>query len=626
MKKLGGLGSLTALGLMVFGACTDAGAGGGSEADAGDAGQAGAPSGGTSAGSAMAGKSTAASSTGGVSDGGQPTQSGGAGKADAGEPNQVGGGGSASGNAAAGDTGSSGEGGAGHESKVRWLGNCTPRGLSKDGKTVLADEGVWTDATGWQAIPDLPGGTDESHPRALSPNGQVVYGLSGSALGQELYRWTAASGTEGMGVTHVPMNTNLDGSVLVGFLDNQGEPVPFRWTMAGGFAHLDDGYYQTYSPDYVDALVNEAGDVAYYSSVRQSARWTPTDGFPSVVDPGWRWDQVTAISADGSRFALYNGFGTYDFRSTGLCSAYFEADGGYAPPYNPPESCYGPFLDDVFVTVLDYDGPATHAVGVETFDDDGEQSFFYWYEHGDQRPLEDLLPGIKLSPIPYTSHSLAKYPPFPPHPYLSDDAHTLLAQDTNGACFLAEISDPATCYRCPPQDPAPDAVQWIGGCLPTGFSDDGSEAHASRGTWTAVTGWTNPSQNALALAAAPPAAPIDFGGDCLYADAGSNDATPCDEANLVITSSSTDGTRAVGNEYRDDLLYREFFWSSSGGLVTLDSALVGGTDQLAFPGVFQLEYDVSNQEIVRRVFVSKDGKKIFGSNQDGICFIGTVKP
>jgi hypothetical protein len=626
MKKLGGFGSLTAVALVAFGACTDDGPGSASGGDAGEAGEGGVESGGSSTG----GKPTAGSSTAGGANGGQSSQSGDSGLPDAGDLNQVGGGGQAGGNTAAGAAGSSGAGGeggaggVGPDSTVRWLGNCTPRGLSKDGKTVLADEGVWTAATGWQPIPDLPGGTDENHPRALSADGQVVYGLSGSALGNELYRWTAAAGTEGMGVTHFPMSTNLDGSVLVGFLDDEQGPLPYRWTMAGGFEKLTDSFTLIYS-SYIDALVNEAGDVAYYSSTRQSARWTQTDGFP---DSGWPGgDQVTAISADGSRVAPYNGFGTFDFQSTGLCSIYFPADGGYSPPYNPPESCFGPYLDEVFVTVLDYDGPGAHAVGIETFGNEATQSFFYWYEHGDQRPLEDLLPGIKLSPIPYPKQSIAKYPPFPPHPYLSDDAHTLFAQDTNGACFLAEISDPENCYRCPPQDPAPNAIQWIGACVPTGFSDDGSEAHASRGTWTAGTGWTDPSQNSLTLApAAPAAAAIDFGGDCLYADAGSTDPTPCGEANLVITSTSMDGTLAVGNEYRNDLLYREFFWSSSSGLATLDSALVGGTDQLAFPGIFQLEYDAADYGVVRKVFLSKDGKKIFGSNQDGICFIGTVKP
>lgn len=73
---------------------------------------------------------------------------------------------------------------------------------------------------------------------------------------------------------------------------------------------------------------------------------------------------------------------------------------------------------------------------------------------------------------------------------------------------------------------------------------------------------------------------------------------------------------------------REFFWSSSGGLVTLDSALLGGVDQLAFPGVFQGEYykapGYAND--VRALFISKDGKKIFSSNEDGICFIANVKP
>jgi hypothetical protein len=624
MRTLGEFGRLSALALVAFGACSEPGQGGGSE---GHAGEGGAPAGGTAAD----GEPTSGSSPGGVPSGGQPSP-GAAGMPEGGDTNQVCGGGESGAEAGAGDAGSSGgagegfggEGGAGPESKVRWLGDCTPRGLSKDGKTVLADEGVWTEDTGWQAIPDLPGGTDDNQPRALSRDGKVVYGLSGSALGEELYRWTAATGIEGLGVTHIPMSTNLDGSVLVGFSDLDGDSPPYRWTMADGFLDLVDSYDATYPTEYFDAIVNEAGDTAYFSAVRETARWTATGGPGGTWEPGWEWQaygQVTAMSADGSRIAFYNGFGTYDFQATGLCLTYFEAEGRYAPPFNPPESCYGPYFDDVFVVVQDYDGTAAHAVGIDKSGED-DWKFFYWSERGDQRPLEELLPeGIELSPIPNVDQYTSKYPPFPPHPYLSDDAHTLLAQDSRGACFLAEISEPASCYRCPPQDPAPDAIQWIGGCLPTGFSDDGSAAYASRGIWTEGFGWTRVSPPA---AGALPA-PIDFGDDCLYADAGSDDTTPCGEATFVTTSASTDGTRAVGNEYRSGALYRQFYWSSSGGLVSLDSALVGGTDQLAFPGVYQLEYQ-EEDGFVRRVFISKDGEKVFSSNQDGICFIGTVKP
>lgn len=196
------------------------------------------PTGGTSS-AGSAGDSNAGTAGGDAGAGG--SEAGGGGSVGAG-----GSGGSEHGGATSGGEG--GAGGGGSEERLLWLGTCTPLDLSDDGQTLLAREGVWTEQSGWVSLPDLPGGEVRNTPRVLSGDGRVVYGSSSSALGDEIYRWTADGGIQGLGQLYlddgglepneVPsathsIDTTRDGSLLVGF-DSSGEATLFRWTASEG--------------------------------------------------------------------------------------------------------------------------------------------------------------------------------------------------------------------------------------------------------------------------------------------------------------------------------------------------------------------------------------------------------
>lgn len=119
--------------------------------------------------------------------------------------------------------------------RVTWLGPCTPIDLSEDGNTALAREGVWNAETGWTALPDLPGGTVSNTPVVLSGDGRVVFGVSNSELGWQVYRWTRDAGISALNALAqqqaYPMGTTTHGGELV-FCASTGELL--RWDTTEG--------------------------------------------------------------------------------------------------------------------------------------------------------------------------------------------------------------------------------------------------------------------------------------------------------------------------------------------------------------------------------------------------------
>ena len=97
----------------------------------------------------------------------------------------------------------------------------------------------WTAETGMQGLGFLAGAI-HSQATAVSANGQVIVGVSGS----EAFRWTEAGGLEVLGV-FIPTGVSLDGNTVVGRADDGSGPVAFIWTEDSGAVSLQSWLEQT---------------------------------------------------------------------------------------------------------------------------------------------------------------------------------------------------------------------------------------------------------------------------------------------------------------------------------------------------------------------------------------------
>ncbi len=418
--------------------------------------------------------------TGGTSSGGGATGGGGA---------SNGGSGATSGGGAAGSGGTGGT-----AADVTWLGPCNPLGLSNDGMTVLAEQGVWRESTGWQAPPELAGGSVQSTVRALSADGNVVFGSSSSAIGNELYRWTIGGAVEPFGVTYTPLATNLDGTVMLA-LDNDSGGTPLRWTPTGGFAGLAH-FDEDMSPSYMEAQLSEAGDVAYFTQDRMVWPWTLSGGLELSQDHF----RNTALTGDGRKPARLFLFGEWDsIEGTGTCLS----GGGVGSLYMaPPDSCDD---NDETVVITDFDATGKRAVGIEYHVGDPYYQFFWSEAHG-MRKLRDVLPpGLASLDRPPTADRLDGQ--LRHGPFVSADGHTVLAQDAQGACFLAPVETEAPVYQRDPDGSGPEPsapaigpLEWLGQCNPVDISDDGKTLLSDNGWWKEGSGWHGLPELPLSIA------------------------------------------------------------------------------------------------------------------------------
>lgn len=79
---------------------------------------------------------------------------------------------------------------------------------------------------------------------AVTPDGSVIVGSGFAALGQEAFRWTAATGMVPLGdldggkYESSALAVSADGNVVVGYANIVGGSVPMRWTAATGLQPL----------------------------------------------------------------------------------------------------------------------------------------------------------------------------------------------------------------------------------------------------------------------------------------------------------------------------------------------------------------------------------------------------
>jgi probable HAF family extracellular repeat protein len=173
----------------------------------------------------------------------------------------------------------------------------------------------WTAATGFTDLGDLPGGTTYSQAFAMSADGNVIVGSSGSAASgtrDEAFRWTPTTGIQPLGdlpggnFTSTAHAISADGSVIVGYSNQTLGYEAFRYTQTTrmvGLTDLPGGYFNSQAY----GISSDGSVIAGYSSDSQNReqvfRWTQTDGLVALgfasPDPN-EWSQGHAISNNGN--------------------------------------------------------------------------------------------------------------------------------------------------------------------------------------------------------------------------------------------------------------------------------------------------------------------------------------
>jgi probable HAF family extracellular repeat protein len=195
--------------------------------------------------------------------------------------------------------------------------NSYPYGVSGDGSTVVGasnspagDQAFrWTSATGMQGLGYLPGGSTSSA-LGVSADGSTIVGGSYNASGcYEAFRWTSSGGMQGLG--DLPggefgsgaSDISADGTVIVGSARSEIGDEAFRWTAASGMQGLGDlygfgSYASAVSAD-GSTIVGSAWTDDYYGG--QVFRWTAGAGMVGLGNlPGHYLSYANGVSADGS--------------------------------------------------------------------------------------------------------------------------------------------------------------------------------------------------------------------------------------------------------------------------------------------------------------------------------------
>lgn len=209
--------------------------------------------------------------------------------------------------------------------------------LSADGSVAVGwsgsssgDRGYrWTAATGMQSIGVLPG-KQFSYGYAVSADGSTVVGQCGPSPSAAV-RWTASTGMQSLGLFSggwfsTAFGASADGTQVFGscVMFPSGLVRPFSWTAATGLVQLPA------LPAATTCDVNAAAPSGSFAvgtsgsaSGPRAVRWA----FGAVEDlgvaPGWLTSQARGVSADGSTVTgtLLNGSLSQAFRWTAQTGA-----------------------------------------------------------------------------------------------------------------------------------------------------------------------------------------------------------------------------------------------------------------------------------------------------------------
>jgi probable HAF family extracellular repeat protein len=227
-----------------------------------------------------------------------------------------------------------------------------PSGVSPDGSAVVTTGHVWTSASGLIPIEGgsyiysrdisnngvivglidgsyigfrttiggpihelgtFPGSTSGTYSDAfaVTPDGNVVVGLSSSPDGQEAFRWTIATGLEALGhlapgdnASDAAYGVSADGATVAGVSGSAQGPQAFRWTQGTGMVGLGDLPGGEFSSSASAASADGSVIVGAASSAlgREAFRWTEASGMIGLGDlPGGSFSsEANATTADGA--------------------------------------------------------------------------------------------------------------------------------------------------------------------------------------------------------------------------------------------------------------------------------------------------------------------------------------
>jgi len=187
--------------------------------------------------------------------------------------------------------------------------------VSANGEVIAGTTGEgygfrWTPSTGMISSNDAFGYTGALSPMVVSADGSTVAGGNyyHPTLGwNQAFRWTPATGTVSLGALDGFGNSEVraasaDGSVLVGWSQNYGPELAFRWTARTGMTPITD------APSWATAISADGGVIAGRMAVGGTSypnaayRWTEATG-PVLLNStatDLDLDSVSSMSSNGS--------------------------------------------------------------------------------------------------------------------------------------------------------------------------------------------------------------------------------------------------------------------------------------------------------------------------------------
>lgn len=268
------------------------------------------------------------------------------------------------------------------------------RTLTRDGRGFAgsginpagASRGVrWLDGVGLTDLGVLPG-AGSSSATAMSQDGRVVVGSSGSSSRPQAFRWVDGSGMQALGalpghVRSLAAAVSADGRMVAGTSGPSGAEHGFIWTAAEGMIDLEQAPQQTFSPRRVSADGAVIIGTLFTRQPNSSSPcvWTRAGGRRPLAEflrslgvdvAGWTFDSLNGMSADAS---VLTGYGSIGGRYVG-----FVVTGLPAHPACPADVTHDGFLDFVDYTVY-LDRFESGTPGAD-FNDDGFVDFFDYSE------------------------------------------------------------------------------------------------------------------------------------------------------------------------------------------------------------------------------------------------------
>jgi len=261
------------------------------------------------------------------------------------------------------------------------------RAVSADGSVVVGSSGspdgqrafIWTVSDGMTAL-EVPSGQLWTWANDVSADGQYVVGDAGSnfglAAGWEGIRWHVGGGMDRFAVSGKGVwakGVSADGSVVVG---SAGD-LAYRWTQAGGMEYIGTLYesllnHRSYASAVSDdggTIVGDSnGDDGYGNSQSSAFLWTRDEGMTPLLGAF----TAAAISGDGKVVA-----GTLNYEAYRWTAEEGVVMLGTIAPYTRS-------------LAQGVSGDGRRVLGYVTGEDDPGEAFI-WEEGKGMRLLEDIL-------------------------------------------------------------------------------------------------------------------------------------------------------------------------------------------------------------------------------------------